>query len=111
MHVCAHHAAPVAATGHFDPAKLGLEDVQDHHLPQTISVSDVVVERLGIDAQRVSYLLHGQGLGRYRARCGDYALTADTRRSATGARCHDVAVETRYITCVAAHVQEPKRRP
>src|ERR1700733_14649492 len=110
MHISAHYVTPVAVAGNLDAAKLGFEDVEDHQLPQAISVSDVVVERLGIDSQRVGYLLHGQGFGRYRARGGDDAFTADTRRSATGARCHDVAVEPRYIDRFAAHIHEPKRR-
>src|SRR5271166_215081 len=109
MHISAHYVAPVAAAGNLDAAKLGFEDIQDHQLPQPVPVSDVVVERLRIDSQHVGDLLHGQGFGRYRARRGDYALTADTRRSATGTRCHDVAVKPGYIDCFAAHIHEPKR--
>src|SRR5271167_896703 len=108
MHISAHYVAPVAA-GNLDAAKLGFEGVQDHQLPQAVPVPDVIVECLRVDAEHVGDLLHGQGFGRYRARRGDDALTADTRRSATGTRCDDIAVATGYIDRFTAHIHEPKR--
>ena len=80
-------------------------------MPQPVPVLDVIVECLRVDAEHVGDLLHGQGFGRYRARCGDYALAADTRRPATGTRCDDIAVETGYVDRFAAHIPEPRRMP
>ena len=96
MHISAHNIAPVAA-GHLDAAKLGLEDVHRPLAAADRPRPDVIVERLRINSQHVGYLLHGQGSGRYRARCRDNAFTADTRWSATGTRCDAIAVKPGYV--------------